>query len=86
MLKLASAAAFAAAVVIGLPAQAAYPERPLKLVVGYTPGSAADVAGREHLLARLDAIVALVGVETLEAAARHHRRLQLLHDVVLHGT
>ena len=25
---------------------AAWPERPLKLVVGYTPGSAADVAGR----------------------------------------
>ena len=29
-----------------LPALAAYPDRPIKLVVGYTPGSAADVAGR----------------------------------------
>ena len=29
-----------------LPASAAYPDRPIKLVVGYTPGSAADVAGR----------------------------------------
>ena len=27
-------------------AHAAYPDRPIKLVVGYTPGSAADVAGR----------------------------------------
>ena len=27
-------------------ASAAWPERPIRLVVGYTPGSAADVAGR----------------------------------------
>src|SRR5215470_13128206 len=46
--------------------------------------AAADIAGREQLWPRLDAIVALVGVEPLEAPARHHAEAELLNDVALH--
>ena len=45
--------------------------------------AAADVAGGEHLAAALDAVVALGGIEALEAPARHDGEAQLLDDVAL---
>src|SRR5689334_15056237 len=46
--------------------------------------AAADVAGGKHLLPRLDAVVALAGIEALEAPARHDCKAQLLDEVILH--
>jgi tripartite-type tricarboxylate transporter receptor subunit TctC len=45
-LVLAGAAAFAAAGARGGLAQDAFPSRPIRLIVGFTPGAAADVAAR----------------------------------------
>src|SRR5581483_10844381 len=44
---------------------------------------AAHVAGGEHLAPRLDAVVAVVGVEPLEAAARHDGQLEVLDESIL---
>src|SRR5262249_28766587 len=46
--------------------------------------TAAHVAGREHLWPRLDAGVTVVGVEPLEASARHHGEAEVFYEVALH--
>src|SRR5262245_66477606 len=46
--------------------------------------TAAHVAGREHLWPRLDAVVTVVGVEPLEASARHHGEAEVFYEVALH--